>query len=122
MNFLAALEQMQFSIWVRESGSLWAFPTILFMHTLGMSVVAGGSTAINLALLGVWPTMPVKPLERMYPLMWLGFWINAITGTTLLIADATTKLTNPDFYVKMVFITIGTWVLYTMRAKVFGNP
>ena len=41
MDFLASLENMQFSIWVRESGSLWAFPMILFMHTLGMSIVAG---------------------------------------------------------------------------------
>lgn len=113
---------MRLSIWVRESGSLLAFPTILFMHTLGMSILAGGSAAIDLVILGVWPKAPVKPLERMYPLMWLGFWINAITGTILLIADATTKLANPDFYIKMVFIFVGTWVLYTMRRKVFENP
>jgi len=122
MNFLATLENMPFSIWVRESGSLWAFPTILFMHTLGMSIVAGGSTFIDLVLLGFWPKTPIKPLERIYPLLWLGFWINAVTGTILLIADATTKMTNPDFYVKMAFIFVGIWVLYIMRGKVFRDP
>src|SRR5713226_9688006 len=103
MDFLASLEQLRFSIWVLQSGSIWAYPTILTAHTLGMMIVAGISGVIDLRLLGVSPATPIKPLERLYPLMWLGFWINAITGTTLLIADATTKLPNPDFYVKMVF-------------------
>jgi hypothetical protein len=122
MEFLVKLEQLQFSIWVRESGSVWAFPTVLFLHTLGMSMVAGGNAVIDLVLLGFWPKQPIKPLERLYPLLWLGFWINAVTGTILLIADATTKLTNPDFYVKMAFVFAGTAVLYVMRGKVFGDP
>ena len=79
-EFSRCLEQLQFSIWVRESGSVWAFPTFLFLHTLGMSMVAGGSATIDLVLLGFWPKTPVKPLERLFPLIWWGFWINAITG------------------------------------------
>jgi hypothetical protein len=95
----------------------------LFAHTLGMSIVAGGSGLIDLALLGFWPkTMPVKPLEKMYPLMWFGFWINLVTGTTLLVADASTRLTNPDFYVKMFCVIAGTWLLYVMRKRVFADP
>lgn len=122
MDFLAALENLRFSIWVRESGSLWAFPMILFTHTLGMSIVAGGSSVIDLALLGIWPKVALKPLERMYPLLWTGFWINAVTGSMLLVADATTKMTNWDFGVKMIFIAIGTYVLYHMRKAVFSDP
>jgi hypothetical protein len=122
MNFLTALEELRFSMWVRESGSIWAFPTFLFLHTLGMSIVAGGSAVIDLVLLGFWPKAPVQPLERLFPLIWCGFWINAVTGTVLLIADATTKLTNWDFGVKMVFVFAGVAVLYVMRKKVFGNP
>lgn len=122
MDFLTWLESLKFSIWVRESGSIWAFPTILFLHTLGMGIVAGLSTAIDLRLLGISPKTPVKPLERLYPMIWIGFWINAVTGTILLVADATTKLTNWDFYVKMIFIFIGVWVLYVMRGRVFGDP
>jgi len=122
LEFLAKLEGMAFSTWVRESGSIWAFPMILFVHTLGMSVVAGGNAIIDLALLGFWPKTPVKPLERFYPLLWTGFWVNAVTGTILLIADATTKMTNPDFGVKMGFVFAGTAILYRMRRTVFGNP
>ena len=113
---------MQFSIWVRESGSIWAFPTVLFMHTLGMSIVAGGSAAIALAMLGFWSKTPVKPLERLFPAIWVGFWINAVTGTIMLIADAATKLTNPDFYIKMGFVFAGTALIYVTRNRVFRNP
>jgi hypothetical protein len=122
MRFLNMLEQLPFSIWVRESSSIWAFPTFLVLHTMGMAMVAGLSTMLDLALLGFWPKAPVKPLQRLYPLMWIGFGINAVTGTVLLIADAVTKLTNWDFYVKMVFVFVGMWVLYVMRKKVFNDP
>jgi hypothetical protein len=122
MDFLAKLEQLPFFIWVLQSGSIWAYPTILTVHTVGMMMVAGIAGVISLRLLGIAPTMPIKPLERLYPVAWWGFWINAVTGTILLIADATTKLTNPDFYVKMAFVFAGVVVLKVMRSKVFGAP
>jgi hypothetical protein len=117
------LESLSISVFIRESNSLWAFPMFLFAHTLGMSIVAGGSSLIDLALVGFWPrTMPIKPLEKLYPLMWVGFWINLVTGSVLLVADASTRLTNPDFYVKMFCVFAGTWLLYLMRGRVFGHP
>jgi hypothetical protein len=122
MDFLSSLEQLSFSKWVLASGSIWGYATIIFMHSIGMAMVAGINGAIDLRLLGFASQVPVKPLERLYPLMWIGFAINLITGTILLIADATTKLTNPDFYVKMVFVISGVIVLKIMRKKVFGDP
>ena len=121
-DFLHAIEQWPFSVWVRESSSLWAFPTLLVAHTIGMSIVAGCSAMMSLAFLGWWPNMPVKPLERMYPLVWTGFWINAVTGVMLLMADASSKLANPDFYVKMAFVFAGVYLLGVTRKKVFADP
>jgi len=122
MDFLNTIEQMPLSIWVRESGSIWAFPTMLFLHTFGMAVVAGSNTFIDLVLLGFWPHAPIRPLERLYPMMWAGFWLNAITGTVLLMADAVSKLSSPDFYIKLVFIFAGAFVLARMRTQVFRDP
>jgi hypothetical protein len=121
MNFLSTLEQMPFSIWVRESSSIWAFPTFLVVHTIGMSIVAGLCAMISLAVLGFWPSIPIRPMERLYPLIWIGFWVNAATGTVLLIADATTRLTNWDFYVKMAFVFGGVWLITRTRKKIFGS-
>ncbi len=122
MDFLARIEQMPFFMWVLQSGSIWAYPTILTAHTIGMMVLAGTAAIINLRLLGIASTTPIRPLERLYPLMWFGFWINLVTGTVLMLEDATTKLTNPDFYVKMCFVFLGVVVLKVMRSKVFGDP
>jgi hypothetical protein len=123
LSFFASLEQSSLSVWVRESGTIWSFPTILLLHTLGMSIVAGGNAIVDLVLLGFWPGQtPIKPLEKYFPLIWAGFWLNAATGTLLLMADATSKLTSLDFYVKMAFIFAGVAVLYVMRKRVFLNP
>ncbi len=48
MQFLAAIEQSGFSVWVRESNSLLAYPGVLFLHTLGMGVVAGISGLLHI--------------------------------------------------------------------------
>ena len=123
MEFFAYIENMGFSVWVRESGSIWAFPMFLFAHTLGMSIVAGGSTLIAFALLGMWPTgTPIKPLEKMYPMLWAAFWVNAITGVVLFCADAQTRAANWDFWVKLVLVFFGVIVLARTRKKVFENP
>ena len=63
-DFLLRLEQLPFCVWLHESSSIWAFPMFLFMHTLGMSMIAGVSAVIDLVFLGFWPRTPIKPLER----------------------------------------------------------
>jgi hypothetical protein len=122
MNFLLKLEQIPFCVWLRESDSVWAFPMFLFLHTLSMSIVAGLSATLDLVFLGFWPKLPTIPLERLYGPIWLGFWISTVTGTVLAVADATTRLTNPVFYVKMAFVFGGVWLLVLMRKRLFQDP
>ena len=121
MDLLASIENLPFSIWVRESGSLWAYPGILFMHTVGLGLVAGISAAIALRVLGVARDIPIAPLESFYRVLWLGFWVNAASGVALLMADATTKLVNPVFYVKMVFVALAMIVTIRLRHRLFGG-
>ena len=121
-NFLVYLESLSLSQWVKDAPTIWAFPTILIVHTLGMSIVAGVSAMLSLVLLGFWPAVPMKPFARAFPLLWWGFGINAVTGTMMLVADATTKLTTVDFYIKMAFVFLGLWVLIRMRRQVFADP
>lgn len=119
MEFLSYLEHLKFSMWVLQTS---AYAYILTAHTIGMGIVAGVAAIINLRLLGVSPGIRIRPLEKLYPVMWSGFWINAVTGTTLMIADATTKLTNYDFYIKMVFVFSGVALIVIMRKKIFRDP
>ena len=122
MEFLRLIEQSSFSQWVTGSSSVLAFPSILLLHTIGMGVVVGISAGVDLRILGLAPAMPLAPMERFFPLLWVGFWVNAVTGVILLAADATTKATNPDFYVKMAFIALAVIVQQRMKNRVFHDP
>ena len=122
MEFLHMIEETAFSTWVRESPSIWSFPVILLIHTLGMGLIVGVSAGIDLRILGMAPELRMAPLEKFLPILWFGFWSNAITGTMLLMADASMKLTNPDFYVKMAFIALSLINLSMIRKHVFRDP
>lgn len=122
MDFLLRIEQMGFSTWVRESPSLFAFAGVLLLHTIGMGIVVGISAGIDLRILGLAPELPLAPMEKFMPLLWAGFSVNAVTGVILLAADATTKLTNPDFYIKMAFILLAVINLMLIKARVFSDP
>jgi hypothetical protein len=122
MEFLSWLENTNFSIWVRESGSLFAFPGILLVHTYGMALVVGIVAAIDLRILGFAPALPLSTIAKFLPIFWIAFWINALTGTILLVADATTKMTNPDFFIKMGFIALAVVNQRMIQRRVLGQP
>ena len=122
MDFFQWLENTGFSTWVRESPSIFAFPVILLFHTVGMALCVGVSAGINLRILGFAPSLPLSPLARLFPILWLGFWVNAITGTLLVMQDASNKLRNVDFFVKMAFIALSLVVLRMIKNRVFKVP
>jgi len=121
VELLKALETSGFSVWVRESGSLWSFPGILLVHTYGMGIMVGVILAVDLSILGFVPALPLAPLQKFFPLVWVAFWLNAITGTILLAADATAKLTNPDFGVKMAFIVLAVVNQRMIQKRLFRD-
>ena len=118
-DVLIWIQNTGLSTWVRESSSILAFPTILLLHTIGMALVVGVNAGIDLRILGVAQGVPLAPMEKFFPILWLGFWVNAVTGTVLLAADATTKLASPVFYVKMLFIGLAVINLRMLKTRVF---
>lgn len=120
-DFLFGLEMTPIGIFVRESPSLLAYPSVLFLHTLGLGLLVGISAVVDLRLLGVGRTLPAKPLDRLFPIMWVGFWLNAISGTMLAIADASVRFINPLFYIKLALIAVAVAILMVIRRKVFRN-
>jgi hypothetical protein len=122
--FLIWLETSALSVWVRESPSLFAFPTVLSFHTLGMGIVAGLSAAIDLRILGFAPRVPLAQTTRYYPVLWFGFWMNAVSGVVLLVGYPTKALTNPVFYGKLACVALGVVVQMVIRRRVLneGGP
>ncbi|MBI4887403.1 MAG: hypothetical protein HY824_09935 [Acidobacteria bacterium] len=122
MAFLMWLESSGFSTWVREGESIWAFPTILTLHTFGMGLLAGTSVVVDLRLLGIGRRVPLEPLRPLFSVMWGGFWLNLVTGSMLFAADATKRGTSTFFLAKLVFVAIGVWAMVLIKRSVFDAP
>ena len=122
MDFLIAVENTGLATWIRESPSLLAYALVLFLHAVGLALVVGFNAAIDLRILGVAPEVPIAPLDRFYPVMVIGFWINAASGLGLLIASASEMMTNPLFYLKLGLILLAVINLVIIRAQVLRDP
>jgi hypothetical protein len=116
MALFASIERMALSVWVRESPSLLAFPFILFLHTLGLAMLAGLNVGLDAWLLGR-RKLPPFELANIYRVMWLGFGINALSGLVLLAAYPAKALTNWVFFAKLLCIVVALWVLQHLKGE-----
>jgi hypothetical protein len=114
-SFFAWVEAWQLGIWLRESTTIWAFPFVLILHTVGLAFMVGVNVAIDLRALGGAMGVPLISLRRYYRVMWAGFWVNAFSGVLLLIAYPTKALTNPLFYLKLTLIAAGVVLARKIR-------
>jgi hypothetical protein len=119
--FLAWLESTALSVWIVESPSLLAFPGILTLHAIGMGFAVGINAALDLRILGVAPGVHVSEMRRFVPVLWFGFWLNAVSGVLLLIGYPTKALTNPVFYLKLALIAIGMVMFVRISRRVFRD-
>lgn len=118
---LTSLQQSGLSVWLRESESIWALPTILTLHTLGLGVLVGAAFAFDLRVLGMGRSIPLVPFGTLFRIMWTGFWINAVTGVMLFMSDAVRKSTSPTFLAKMAFVALGVVTLVLLKRHVYGK-
>ena len=114
-GFFAAIEANALSVWIREANTLWAFPFVLILHTVGLAFLVGVNVAVGARTLGVAPGVPLSSLSQFFGVMWLGFWVNAVSGVLLLMAYPTKALTNPLFYAKLVLIAAALALMMPIR-------
>jgi len=117
VSFFIWLEGTPVSVWIRESPKLWAFPFILYLHTLGLALIAGLSSAIALWLLVQPAGLARTPFLRFFPWMWTGLAINVVSGVALLLAYPAKALTNPVFYLKLVAIAIAVGIVQWLQQQ-----
>src|SRR4051812_42276432 len=120
--FLQWLESTWLSTTLRDSPNIFLYPTILAFHTLGLAFFVGISSAIALRILGVAPGVPLAPLRKFYPLMWIGFLFNAVSGLLLLIIEPAKFLTMIDFYVKLTAIAGAVYANRLLYLRYFHRP
>src|SRR5215813_15561152 len=121
MALLTALHDSAFSTWIREAETVWAFPTVLTIHTFGMMLLVGSAWFVDLRLLGVARTIPIGPLRPLFRIMWFAFWINLATGVLLFIADPERKSTSLLFAFKLLLIAINLPLLVRLERTLYGE-
>ena len=116
-DLLTSIEGSTLAAWVRESPSIWAYATVLTLHTVGLAIVVGASVVVDFRLLGCAPRIPLPSLRALFPIMCWGFALNFATGVLLFMADATTKSGQTVFYVKLACIALALIVARTIAKR-----
>ena len=117
MAFLEWLQSTWVGVLVAES--LWGYPLFETIHSLGMAMLIGSLGLINLRVLGFKPDLPLLGMRQLLPLAWLGFTLNAISGTLLFTSDAVYFFESYTFRIKMVLIVLGGLNAALLGQRVF---
>ena len=114
---LVWLSSTSLATWINESETVVGYSGILFLHTFGLAVVVGLSMAVDLRLLGAASRMSLRDLQSLFRFIWFGFWVNAVSGTLLFIANAPGKMANPLFETKLVLVALGVMVMALIERR-----
>jgi len=121
MGFLVWLESLPLAVWVVESPSVWAQPTILTLHTMGMAVLVGASWVLDLRLLGISRNVPLSAFRWVFRAVAVGLIVNLITGVLLFACRATTWGTAIPFLIKMCLVIASAATLLPIRSYVLRS-
>jgi hypothetical protein len=104
MEFLVGLENTGIANAIRTIP--WLYPAFETGHYIGLSLLVGGILLIDLRVLGMAKTLPLRSMIGLLPFVWAGFIINLVTGSLLFIYGATNFGTNGAFLLKMAFMVL----------------
>jgi hypothetical protein len=98
--------------------SIWEFPVLETVHLLGIILLVGSSSILDMRLMGLaFKEVRVSKLaHRTLPWAWTGIVIELLTGFLLFASEATKMFHNLAFQLKMMFI-----LLAGMNVFVFHN-
>lgn len=119
MGFLEWLQGTWVGVLVATS--LWGYPLFETIHSIGMAMMIGSLGLINLRVLGFKPDLPLLGTRELLPLAWLGFTLNAISGTLLFTSDAVYFFSKYVFRIKMVLIILGGINAALLGRRVFRD-
>lgn len=122
MDFLLWLEETRVATFVGASNSILAYPSILFMHTLGLATVAGLSAFLCLSILGFAPALPMTALRPYVTALWSAFGLTALSGILLLLPAASSKTFSPIFLVKLTFVALAVAATHRLTSRAIRNP
>ena len=117
---MAFLEWLQ-STWIGTTvaESVWGYPTFETMHAIGMAMLIGSLGLIDLRVLGYKPALLLINMRSLLPLAWIGFTLNAFSGTLLFMSNAVEFFDNIMFRWKIVLIILGGINAALLSGRIF---
>lgn len=107
------LESTALAEWVRTS--LIGYPFVLTVHSVGMAIMVGLITVIDLRLAGRFERVPYASLDGLLRVAWYGLAINAISGAAIFTSQAVAYITSPTYLLKMAMVIGGAVVAWRMQ-------
>src|SRR5262249_509306 len=121
MSLLTWLESLPLSVWVHESPSIWAQPTVMTFHTMGMGVLVGACWILDLRLLGIGPSVPLSAYRWVFRAVAIALGVNLVTGVLLFMARATLWGTAFPFLLKILFVVASAATVLPIRSYVLQS-
>ena len=118
MSVFRSLQDSAFTNWFLGSDSIWTYPTVLTLHTVGLAMLVGASVVVDLRVLKVGAEIPLARLRPLFRVMAVGFTINLLTGLVLFISKAADLVVTPIFYVKLASICGALWLGLRLKRRI----
>ena len=115
MSMFEWLENTSVALWVGES--LWAYPFMLSLHVIGLAIIVGITSMVDLRLLGSFKGIRVTSFLPLMKLAWIGFLINAVSGVFLFTSQATFFVSSTVFLTKLGCIFAGAILTKVIQNK-----
>jgi hypothetical protein len=100
------LESTALAEWVRTS--LVGYPFVLTVHSIGMAIMVGSVSVVDLRLIGWFKRIPYTALDNMVRVAWYGLAVNVMTGAAIFTSQAVVYSTSPVFLFKMLMVLSGS--------------
>jgi hypothetical protein len=121
LGLLEWLETTRLAVWLGESPSVWAAPTVLTLHTTGMAVLVGASWLLDLRLLGLSRHVPLSAFRWVFPTVAFALVVNLTTGVLLFFKNATVWGTSAPFLIKMGLVVASAATVLPIRSHVVNG-
>ena len=115
------LDVTPLSTWLKESPSVWSNPTVLTLHTMGLSVLVGACGVLDLRLLGVSRGIPLVAFRWVFRAVAIGLSVNLVTGVLLFIKNPIAWAASVPFLIKMLLVAASVATVVPIRRFVLSD-
>ncbi|MFC4313137.1 DUF6644 family protein [Steroidobacter flavus] len=119
ISLLETLQNSEFSQWLLVS--VWGYPILLTLHSIGLALLVGLLIIIDLRVLGVPRMLPFMPFNRLMALIWGAFAVNLGSGVALFVADGVKFFNSTAFRFKFASIIIGITLAVIIKNTVLND-